>query len=53
MPKKKLEPISESELGSGIAIESISELSLDLGRADLNALVDKVNEVIRKINNGQ
>lgn len=29
---------------------SISELAIDFGRADLNELAAKLNEVIRKIN---
>lgn len=29
--------------------DSITELSLDLGREDLNLLVSKLNEVIRRI----
>jgi len=31
--------------------DGILELGLDLGREDLNRLVDKLNEVIRKVNN--
>ena len=30
--------------------EPINELELDLGRQDLNSVVDKLNEVIRRLN---
>lgn len=47
MAKKKIENSDEAakELGYLIA-----PLILDMGRADLNDLVAKLNEVIRKIN---
>jgi hypothetical protein len=33
-----------------VLVNEIQPLALDLGRADLNLIVDKLNEVIKRIN---
>lgn len=58
--KKKIEKI-ETEVNAttnstnpvvlkSISLEQISPLELETGRTDLNLLVDKVNEIIKKVN---
>lgn len=56
MPKKKLEVNTENGVTTvgdpivNVTTSDIALLSLDLGRDDLNKLVDKVNEIIKKVN---
>ncbi len=57
MPKKKKIETEVDEITNStnpsLKVEfnpGISELSLDLGRDDLNQLVDKVNQIIKKVN---
>lgn len=45
--------VKKIELGEGTTIvtkELIALLDLDLGREDLNKLVGKVNEIVKKLN---
>ena len=46
---KKKEEITESH-EEVHEVKGITELALDFGRADLNEVVAKLNEVIRRIN---
>lgn len=51
MPKKiKVEEAVVGGGGGGTVENFVSELTTDFGRADLNELSAKLNEVIRKIN---
>ena len=55
MPKKKVEVEKEGNEpgfvgGFTVGEQAISEINVEFGRADLNEVVAKLNEVIRKIN---
>lgn len=46
-------PVVNSTLPDNVVLvfnQGISPLDLNFGRADLNQLVDKINEVIKKVN---
>ena len=47
---KTFELVTEPTTGTPFIKEEISELSIDLGRGDLNQVVEKLNEVIKKFN---
>lgn len=53
MPKKKIEHVSpneEKEVKEEVLVSKIDEITVDFGRSDLNEVVAKLNEVIRKVN---
>lgn len=54
MPRKKIDTTSSTADVEVVLKTSMKELipllELDLGRDDLNKLVEKINEIIRRIN---